>query len=184
LTGDQMRGVARLAEDAGDGTIRVTIEQNLVLGYIPIHNLRRVYTALKLIGLHAAGAYEIEDVVTCPGAYSCNLALTKTMNLGAALYEAVKNHPDEAVRKLRIRSSGCPNSCGQHWTGDIGFYGNSRKVNGQDVPHYLLLLGGGYDEQRIMRFGLAVQSIPARLAPDAARRILDHFAANRKEGEN
>ncbi len=183
MTGDQMRGLARIAEDAGDGLLRVTIEQNMVLGFIPIHNLRRVYAALKLIGLGMAGANEVEDIVTCPGAYSCNLALTKTMNLGAAMYEAVKNHPDKAVRKLKIRSSGCPNSCGQHWIGDIGFYGNARKVNGKEVPYYMMLLGGGYDETGILRFGLSVQSVPARLAPQAARRVMDHFSANRLEGE-
>ncbi len=183
MTGEQMHGLARLAADAGDGLLRFTIEQNAVLGFIPVGNLRRVYAALKLLGLHASGANEIEDIVTCPGAYSCNLALTKTMGLGAAMYEAVKGHPDKVVRKLKIRSSGCPNSCGQHWIGDIGFYGNARKVNGKEVPYYMMLLGGGYDETGILRFGFSVQSVPARLAPTAARRVLDHYSANRQEGE-
>ncbi|MCC6368795.1 MAG: nitrite/sulfite reductase [Bryobacterales bacterium] len=183
LTGDQMRGLARLAEDAGDGRIRVAIDQNVILGFIPVSNLHRVYAALKLLGLHGAGANEIEDVVTCPGAYSCNLALTKTMNLGAALRDSLRNHPDDLVRRLRIRSSGCPNACGQHWIGDIGFYGNARKIDGKQVPYYMMLLGGGYDDKGIMRFGLAVQSIPARFAPEALKRVLDHYVANRLEGE-
>jgi sulfite reductase beta subunit-like hemoprotein len=183
LIGEQMRGLANLAEQAADGMLRVTIEQNLVLGFVPVANLRRVYAGLKLIGLHWHGANEIADVVTCPGAYSCNLALTKTMNLGAALYEKVKNHQDKAVRALKIRSSGCPNSCGQHWIGDIGFYGNARKINGKEVPYYMLLLGGGYDDGGIMRFGLSVQSVPARLAPVAVERVLAHYSANRAEGE-
>lgn len=184
LTGEQMRSLAQLAEDAGDGMLRVTIEQNIVLGFIQKANLRRVYAALKLAGLHRPGAGEIEDVVTCPGAYSCNLALTKTMNLGAALAEAVRNHPDPLVRKLRIKASGCPNSCGHHWIGDIGFYGNARKIDGREVPYYQMLLGGGYDGAGVMRFGLAVQSIPARLAPVALARVLDHYCANRLEGES
>ena len=53
-------------------------------------HLRQVYAALRQIGLAEAGAHEIEDVTTCPGAYSCNLALTKSMNLGAALAEEVR----------------------------------------------------------------------------------------------
>ncbi len=184
FTGEQMRGLARIAEDAGDGLLRFTIDQNVVFGFIPIHNLRRVYAALKLIALADAGAGEIEDVVTCPGAYSCNLALTKTMNLGAALQESVKAHPDKAVRKLHIKASGCPNSCGQHWIGDIGFYGNARKINGKEVPYYQMLLGGGYDGEGIMRFALAVQSVPARLAPEALHRVLSHYGANRVDGES
>jgi sulfite reductase beta subunit-like hemoprotein len=142
-----------------------------------------VYAALKDVGLADAGARGIDDVVTCPGAYSCNLALTKSMNLGAALAETVKAYDDPQVRRLTIKVSGCPNSCGHHWVGDFGFYGNARKVNGREVPYYQMLLGGGYDEGGIMRFGLGVQSIPARLTPAAVARVLDHFIANRESGE-
>ncbi len=131
-----------------------------------------------------AGADQIEDVITCPGAYSCNLALTKTMNLGAALQETVRRYDDPQVKRLSIKASGCPNSCGHHWIGDIGFYGNARKIDGKEVPYYQMLLGGGYDEEGIMRFGLAVQSIPARLAPEAVARVLDHFLAHREAGES
>jgi sulfite reductase beta subunit-like hemoprotein len=183
LTGSQMRGLAKIAEDAGEGLLRFTIEQNVVLAFIPVANLRRVYAALKLIGLHAAGAGEIEDVVTCPGAYSCNLALTKTMELGYVLRDTLKNHPDKLVRKLKVRSSGCPNSCGQHWTGDFGFYGNARKIEGKEVPYYQMLLGGGYDRDGFMRYGLAIQSIPARFVPTAVTRVIDHYIANRAAGE-
>ncbi len=184
LTGEQLRGLARIAREAGDGLLRVTIEQNLVLAFLPLGSLPRVYAALAEVGLAEAGARTIEDVVTCPGAYSCNLALTKTMDLGAALQEVVGRYPDERVRRLAIKVSGCPNACGHHWVGDLGFYGNARKIEGRDVPYYQMLLGGGYDEEGVMRFGLAVQSIPARLAPQAVERVLDHFIVHRQEGES
>jgi sulfite reductase beta subunit-like hemoprotein len=178
-----MRGIADIAERAGDHLLRFTIDQNIMLGFVPLRNLKRVYAALKQIGLEYSGAGEIRDVVTCPGAYSCNLALTKTMNLGEALSETVSVYDDVRVKNLTIRASGCPNACGQHWLGDIGFYGNARKIDGKEVPYYLMLLGGGYDETGMMRFGLAVQSMPAKLAPVAIRRVLDHFIANRAESE-
>ncbi len=100
------------------------------------------------------------------------------MNLGAALTETVRNESDPLVRKLRINISGCPNACGQHWIGDIGFYGNARKIEGKEVPYYLMLLGGTQHE-----FGLAIQSLPARLAPVAVERVLSHYKANRQDGE-
>ena len=184
LTSDQMRGVARIAADAGDGLIRVLIDQNLLLGFIPLGRVKAVYKALGELELNGAGAREIEDVTTCPGAYSCNLGLTKSMNLGAALQETVRAYDDPLVRQLSIKISGCPNSCGQHWIADFGFYGNARKVDGREIPYYQMLLGGGYDRDGVMRFGLAVQSIPARLAPIAVERILDHYIANRIEGES
>ena len=184
LTSDQMRGVARVASDAGDGLVRVTIDQNLLLGFIPLGRLRGVYTALGELGLNGSGAQEIEDVTTCPGAYSCNLGLTKSMNLGAALQQLARQYDDPLVRKLTIKISGCPNSCGQHWISDFGFYGNARKIDGREIPYYQMLLGGGYDRDGVMRFGMAVQSIPARLAPEAVERVLNHYIANRTDGES
>jgi sulfite reductase beta subunit-like hemoprotein len=184
LTGDQLRALARIASTAGDGTVRVAIEQNLVLAFIPLARLAAVHEALAAVGLGESGANEIEDIITCPGAYTCNLGLTKTMNLGAALSETVRRYDDPQIRALTIKASGCPNSCGHHWIGDFGFYGNARKINGRELPYYQMLLGGGYDETGIMRFGLAIQSIPARLAPEAVKRVLDHFLAHRQEGES
>ena len=178
LTGGQMRGLADLADEAGDGALRFTMNQNVVLAYVPAGAVNRVYAALKNLGLGESGADEISDVITCPGAYSCNLALTKTMGLGAALAPVLAKETDPAVRRLRINSSGCPNSCGQHWIGDIGFYGNARKIEGKEVPYYLMLLGGTQNE-----FGMAVQSLPARLVPVAVGRVLEHYKAHRVEGE-
>jgi len=183
LTSSQMRAVASIARDAGDGYVRVSMDQNLMLGYISLQSLPRVHAALRENNLGGAGAHQIEDVTTCPGAYSCNLALTKSMNLGDAVAKAVAGYDDPGVQHLAVRISGCPNSCGQHWTGDLGFYGNARKIDGREVPYYQMLLGGGYDEQGMLRFGLAIQSVPARLAPTAVRRVLDHYLANRQEGE-
>ncbi|MGO9012916.1 MAG: nitrite/sulfite reductase [Bryobacteraceae bacterium] len=178
-----LRGLARISAAAGDGTLRVSIEQNLLLPFVPLARLPEVHRALTVIGLAAARARYIDDVVTCPGAYSCNLALTKSMNLGAALAEALRRYDDPQVRGLSVKVSGCPNSCGQHWVADFGFFGNARKIDGREIPYYQMLLGGGYDEDGVMRFGLAVQSIPARLVPAAVLRVLDHFQANRIEGE-
>ena len=183
LTGDQLRGLATLATNAGDGLLRTSIHQNLLLAFVPLARLPQVYAALTGLGLGAAGAGQIADVLTCPGAYTCNLGITKTMNLGAALSDAVRGYDDRRVRTLTIKASGCPNACGHHWIGDFGFYGNARKIEGREVPYYQMLLGGGYDAQGIMRFGLAIQSIPARLAPEAVRRVIAHFQANRLDGE-
>jgi sulfite reductase beta subunit-like hemoprotein len=183
LTGDQFRGLARIASTAGDGLCRIMLEQNLLLAFIPLARLPQVYSALDAIGLAEPGAREIDDVVTCPGAYSCNLALTKTMNLGAALSDVARQYDDPRVKRLSIKASGCPNACGHHWIGDIGFYGNARKIDGKEVPYYQMLLGGGHDDEGVLRYGLAVQSIPARLAPEALGRVLDHFVANRQDGE-
>ena len=183
LTGDQLRGVANLAVTAGDGLVRTTINQNVTLAFIPLARLPQVYAALQELGLSAGGAGEISDPITCPGAYSCNLGITKTMNLGTALQDVVRQFDDPRIKKLSIKASGCPNACGHHWIADLGFYGNARKIEGREVPYYQMLLGGGQDEQGIMRFGMAIQSIPARFGPEAVRRVLVHFQENRQDNE-
>jgi sulfite reductase beta subunit-like hemoprotein len=188
LTSSQMRELAKIAREAGDGCLRVTVEQNLVLGFVQLGFLPRLHAALKAIDLGTPGSRELQDVVTCPGAYSCNLALTKSMNMGYAMHDlGLKYNDDPVLRGLQINISGCPNSCGQHWTAEIGFYGNARKieVNGvkREVPYYQLLLGGGYDETGVMRFGMQVQSMPAKLTGVAVERVLAHYKANHEQGE-
>ena len=183
VSATQMRGVADAAEEFGDGLLRLTMTQNLLIAYVPLANLKRLHAKLKAIGLAGPRAHQIDDVMTCPGAYSCNLALTKAMNLGEALSEILVKETDAEVRKLAVHVSGCPNACGQHWTGDFGFYGNARKIDGKEVPYYLMLLGGGQDGTGIMRFGLQIQSLPARLVPVAVDRVIRHFQANHVDGE-
>jgi len=184
LTSDQMRGLADLAEQAGDGFLRFTLNQNATLAWVPNGALKRVYGELARLGLSNGSANEISDTLTCPGAYSCNLALTKSMGLGAAVANVVRGYDEPAIRRLRVNISGCPNSCGEHWIADIGFYGNARKIDAPDgtkreVPYYQMLLGGTPTE-----FGMAVQSLPARLAPTAVERVLSHFRKNRQDSES
>ncbi|MCX6594068.1 MAG: nitrite/sulfite reductase [Acidobacteria bacterium] len=188
LNSEQMRVIARLARESGDNLVRLGIDQNAHVAYVPLTRLKQVYSLLKRHSLADVGPGELDDVVTCPGAYSCNLALTKTMNLGDALSSTVREYltqqPDAQIAQLHIRASGCPNACGQHWIGDFGFYGNARKINGKEIPYYQMLLGGGLDPDGTMRFGLAIQSIPARSAPVAMTRVLDHYRTNRQDGES
>jgi sulfite reductase beta subunit-like hemoprotein len=183
MTSQQMRAVAQIARAAGDGLVRITIDQNLNIAWVQQNRLREIYAILQQAKLAEGGADEIDDIVTCPGAWSCNLGITKTMSLGEALRETVGNHPDALVRKLHIKASGCPNSCGQHWLGDLGFFGNMRKVNGREIPYYQMLLGGGVDRDGMLKYGFTIQSLPAKSAPVAVKRVLDHYIANRQADE-
>jgi sulfite reductase beta subunit-like hemoprotein len=83
---------------------------------------------------------------------------------------------------LRIKISGCPNSCGQHHLGSIGLYGGARKFHGEAAPAYQLLVGGrtGVDT----RFAKPLARVPARLVPDAVRTLLYVYRRDRVEGES
>jgi sulfite reductase (ferredoxin) len=89
------------------------------------------------------------DVSACPGTDTCKLGIASSRGLAAELREklaAKSMQMDEAIKNLRIKISGCFNSCGQHHVADLGFYGNSRNVSGFTVPHFQVMLGGKWME--------------------------------------
>jgi sulfite reductase (ferredoxin) len=90
---------------------------------------------------------------------------------------------DAAILGLRIKISGCFNSCGQHHLADLGFYGNSRNVGGFTVPHFQVMIGGQWLENAAS-YGLAIGSIPSKAIPDVVTRITERFVKEKQNGEN
>ena len=90
---------------------------------------------------------------------------------------------DEAIEGLRIKISGCFNSCGQHHAADIGFYGNSRKINGITVPHFQVVLGGQWKENA-GSFGLAMGAVPSKNIPDVVERLGQRYIEERTKDES
>jgi sulfite reductase beta subunit-like hemoprotein len=169
LTTAQFGSLASLAEEfSEEREVRMTVEQNLVIRFIRRAHLASLHAALDAIGLGSSGAQTISDVVSCPGAYSCRLAVTQSRGMAAVLTEELKDRDD----KLTIKISGCPNGCGQHYVADIGLQGSVRKVDGKPVPQYHLYLGGGFGAESAS-FGRLAAKIPARKVTEAVRRLAD-----------
>ncbi len=187
ITAGQFRGVATLARRFADGMARLTIDQNLILRFVQDDQVAELHKGLVALGLGDSGAATIVDVTSCPGAESCNLAVTGSRELASAITERLTdaNGASAAVaaaRDLDIKISGCPNSCGQHHIAGLGFHGGMRRVGGKVVPEYTLHLGGGIDEKGAT-FGRQVVKVPARRVPDALVRLLHLFEAKRNPGE-
>ena len=163
FTAGQMRVLADLAEAYGDGTMRLTVEQNVLFKWVKKESLQPFYQRIAAAGLGAADANTLGDVVSCPGAESCRLAVTQSRGLGRALTEYLSARPDlvDMVPSGRhIKISGCPNGCGQHHIASIGFQGSVRKVGGRAVPQYFVLVGGGCADDGIAHFGKVVSKVP------------------------
>ncbi len=190
VSSDQFRALAEIVETFSDGTLRTGNRQNLMIRWVRTATLPHLYIALLRIGLADAGANTIHDIVSCPGATTCNLAVTSSMSLASNLTRVLKNPKSErraasieAARDLDIKISGCPNSCGQHHVGAIGFHGTVRHIGGgRQVPEYQLHLGGGFDADGV-RFGRQIVKIPAQRAGDALLALLDLFHDERDEHE-
>ena len=185
VTGAQMRALADLITRFGDGTLRLTIDQNLLIPWVDKRSLPALYVALREIGLARTDVHTARDVTSCPGAESCNLAVTSSRNVARAISERLEL-PDvgtsKALADTTIKISGCPNSCGQHHVADIGWHGAAKTVNGVTYPMYQLHLGGGVDESGA-RFGRQVVKVIARRVPDAVAALLELYDAEKTEGE-
>ena len=130
-----------------------------------------------------AGAELSRDVVACPGADTCNLAVTQSRGLAAAIGEALEAEGLAEVPGVRTNISGCSNSCGQHHAADIGFFGAERRAHGQSAPGYQMLLGGHIGDEQI-HFGEKALRLPAKNAPQAAVRVIARFDAEREASES
>jgi sulfite reductase (NADPH) hemoprotein beta-component len=185
VTGQQMRVLAALSSAFGDGTVRVTPEQNLLLRWVPDADVAKLYQQLAAAGLSLANAGTLADVTSCPGAESCRIAVTQSRGLGQLLGDYLREHPHlvEAAGDVRIKISGCPNGCGHHHIAGIGFQGSVRKLGGKAVPQYFVLLGGGVD-QGGARFGRLVAKVPARRVPQVLECLIALYLAERREGES
>ena len=185
VTSAQMRALAGLITRFGDGTLRLTIDQNLLIPWVDKRSLPALYVALREIGLARTDVHTARDVTSCPGAESCNLAVTSSRNVARAISERLEL-PDvgtsKALADTTIKISGCPNSCGQHHVADIGWHGAAKTVNGVTYPMYQLHLGGGVDPSGA-RFGRQVVKVVARRVPDAVAALLKLYDAEKNEGE-
>jgi len=184
LTAAQFRALAAIAVEHGEGEVRFTNDQDVVLRYVPSWKTPLVHAALAEAGLAKSGAATVRDVTSCPGASSCAMSVTQSRGLARLLTDSLEARPDlvAQAKDLTIKISGCPNSCGQHHVAGIGFQGGMRKVGGKAVAQYLVHVGGGIDSNGA-RFGKLITKIPVRRLPIAVERLIGLYAAEKQDGE-
>ena len=178
----QMRGLAQLLEKNDLTGARIAVNQDLVIPWVPFDRVRAIYEELRALDLATPGARTISDVTGCPGATTCNLGITRSLTLADVLSRELAGQSDPEIQKIRIKISGCPNSCGHHHIADIGFYGNARKIGDQQAPYYQLLLGGKVDASGV-RFARQVMAVPARPVPAILRELLAFYQQDRQAAE-
>jgi sulfite reductase (ferredoxin) len=185
LSPEQFRGLAAIVRDYSGGYARTTVQQNLVLRWVREECAYDVWRALSELGLGDAGSREVNDVVSCPGTDSCKLGITSSMGLNQAVQERIEamEISDPLTRAIHIKMSGCPNGCGQHHLGAIGFYGASIKVGEHTIPAYIPHVGGVFEGGEV-QFGQRLKlRLPAKRIPEAVERWIRHYESARADGE-
>jgi sulfite reductase beta subunit-like hemoprotein len=181
ITADQFRALAAIVRDFGID-VRVTNRQNLAFRGLTSEQLPDLYRRLDEVGMAEPGAELARDVVACPGADTCNLAVTQSRGLADDIGRALEESGLADVGGIRINISGCTNSCGQHHISDIGFNGAERRAHGRPAPGYQMLLGGHVGNTEI-QFGQRALRLPAKAAAEATVRVVSRFADERTAGE-
>ena len=182
VTAEQFRGLAAIVREFGVD-VRVTNRQNFALRNLSEDQLPALFDRLTAIDMASPSAELVSDVVACPGADTCNLAVTQSRGLADAIGNALHDEGLAEVGGLRINISGCTNSCGQHHVADIGFHGAERRAHGKSAPGYTMLLGGHVGDARI-EFGERATRLPAKAAPEAVVRVVRRFNDERLAGES
>ncbi len=179
MSSDQMRFFADLTDTYSLGELRVTHAQNLVLPHVKQDDLFALWQELTKVGLATANVGLVTDIISCPGLDYCALATARSIPIAQALSVRFGDSARQAeIGPLQIKISGCINACGHHHVGHIGILGLEKR--GQES--YQITLGGDASENaaigELLGPGLTADEVPA-----AIERIVDHYIAQRADGE-
>jgi len=183
LSAAQMRGLADIARTLGDGDIRLTVWQNLLISGVPAAKVQGVVAAIAALGLSTSASSIRAGLVACTGNVGCRFAASDT-----------KRHAEEIARwcearirldcPLNIHLTGCHHSCAQHYIGDIGLL--ACKVTGSDdsdtVEGYHIHVGGGFGPDATLAREI-YRDVKAEDAPAAVERLLKAYLAHRADNE-
>ena len=161
--------------------IRITINQGLLLKFVRKEALPLLFERLNDLDFAKPGFDSVADVTTCPGTDTCNLGISNSTELARVLEDLITDEYEDLVdnQDIKIKISGCMNSCGQHGLAHIGFHGSSLKAAGKVVPAAQVLLGGGTIGNGLGRAADKVIKVPSKRTKDVVRAVLDNFSQNK-----
>ncbi len=181
----QARELADLIDQYAADDARFTIDQSVLLKFILPENLNELYGKLKAIGLADSGYNGLADVTACPGTDTCNLGISNSTEVANVIESVIRSEYPELIYNtdIKIKISGCMNSCGQHGLAHIGFHGSSQKVGQATVPALQVLLGGGNAGNGFGRIAEKVIKLPSKRVLDCIRYLLNDYLELKTEDE-
>ena len=185
LTAEQMHALGDLARKYTSDSVRFTVDQNVVLRWVSGADLPIIFDTVKAMGLCKTKPGKILDMTACPGTDTCKLGTSSSRGLAWSLQQHLESKTNMApeVENLKIKMSGCFNSCGQHHLADIGFYGVARKKEGRDIPHFQVVLGGRWSQEE-GSYGLPIAAVPSKSIPTLVDTLSERFLKEREAEES
>ncbi|KAL4420572.1 hypothetical protein ABPG75_010228 [Micractinium tetrahymenae] len=170
--------LADVADKYGDGTLRLTVEENVIIPNIPEDRLAALQAEPIFQRFPIHGGPLLRGLVSCTGAQFCSLALIETKNRALEVVRQLEAELD-IPKLVRIHWTGCPNSCGQAQVGDIGLMGAPAKLDGKAVEGVKIFLGGkiGENPDLAKEFEKGIPADPAILVPRLRDLLISEFGA-------
>jgi sulfite reductase (ferredoxin) len=187
LSSSMARKFADVVDSFASKELRVTVNQGYLIRFVRSEVLKALYIGLDQLGLAEPGFDSVADVTACPGTESCALGISDSTKISLELERVIREEYPDLIynHDIKIKISGCPNSCGQHGLAAIGFHGSTIKdKQGKVLPALVVLLGGGTlkDGEGIISDKLGIK-IPSRRGPQALRLLLNDYETNSLDGE-
>jgi len=183
ITPAQLRRAAQLADEYGDGSLRATVQQNLLLANIKEEHANTVAAELTLAGLPVKVPAFARGTIACTGSEFCKLALTETKGFARWLSTELDERLPGFAGQIKLHITGCPNSCGQHWIADIGIEGKKIKADGKMVDAYYFCVGGSVGQIASIARPVGYRCAATEV-PDAIGRLLETYTNGREESES
>jgi sulfite reductase (ferredoxin) len=183
LSGDDLVKLADLSEKYGDGHLRATIGQNILIVNVPDRETAALVLELGTLGLHVDSSAFFRGAIACTGTEFCKLAIAETKAFNKWLVAELEDRLPAFDQQIRLHITGCTNSCGQSWIADIGLEGKKMKKDGQMVDAFYFCVGGSVGKYA----GIARQigyRAAAEDCPDAIARLLRGYLDLRQPGED
>jgi ferredoxin-nitrite reductase len=180
LTADQMRGLAKIAGEYGDGDIRLTVWQNLLISGVAEHRVAEAEAAIAALGLSTKPTSIRAGLVACTGNAGCRLGMSDTKRHAEEIAQWCESRLQKLDAPVNIHLTGCPNSCAQHYIGDIGLLGAKVQISedGDQVEGYHIHVGGGFGPDAACGREI-FHDVKAQDAPATVERLLRTYLAHR-----
>lgn len=182
LTSQQMRGIAKIADEHGNGELRLTVWQNLLITHIPQEKIQIVRQQVEALGLSTSATNVRGALVACTGNAGCKFANANTKKNAMEIANYLEARGIQMDKPVNIHVTGCPNSCAQHYIGDIGLIGVKVPQGEEMVEGYNIVVGGGYGLQKEIGRELFA-GVLATDAPVVVEKMLSGYLEHRGEGE-
>jgi sulfite reductase (ferredoxin) len=182
ISTDQLRGLATIADEFGDGSLRLSAMQNILITNVRNERTAELVERSRALGVALDGSPFQRGTASCTGSEYCKLAITETKLFSIRLAQELEERLPGFTETVKLHVAGCPNSCGQHPIADVGLQGVLLNQSGQQVEGFDFFVGGGLGKNSALGHRVGFRAA-ADEVPEALERLFTAYVAEKQDGD-